>query len=453
MDVPAVRYAYTSDDVRIAYQDFGDGPPGLVCNEPFTHLEGSWTVGPVRRLFERLAHSGRVLVFDHRGSGMSDGFETPPSLEDRILDIEAVLDAAGVETTSLYGSGVGGQVAIGFAAWRSERVHRLLLMHSRVGASGEARAEELNPGIEVDPSTSAAARLEQARTVIGVESAETRYSGNSPSAAGHPGYLESLVAYERLVGSRDVWRKQIESIADIDIVEIAPLVRAETLITSNHNRVHHLGWARLLHELIPNSTLIEFEGEDVEWWLGDNWTEIADTHIEFLTGKPPQHPATSRFGVVMFTDLVASTSSASALGDTAWKQRLDSYEQAAVDIITDHGGQIIKQTGDGHLALFDHPDRAVRAALQLSTRMEAFGTPLRIGLHGGMVEQRGDDISGTTVNIASRVENASAANEVYVTSTIREMLLGSRYEFDAAGTHSLPGFEEPWSLYRAKSRP
>jgi pimeloyl-ACP methyl ester carboxylesterase len=275
-------------------------------------------------------------MFDHRGSGMSDGFETPPSLEDRTRDIEAVLDAAGVETTNLSGYDFGGQLAIGFSAWKPDRVDRLALMNSRVGYSGDAKAEELNPGIEIDQSSTVAVRLEQVRTEVGVESAESRWLGNSPSAVKHPDYLEGGVAYERSVGSRDVWRKQIESVAEIDIVEIAPLVRAKTLITNNHNRVHHVGKARLLNELIPNSNLIEFEGEDMEWWLADNWTEIVDTHVEFLTGSAPQIPTTRRFGVVMFTDLVASTSSSLSLGDVEWKQRLDTYERTATNIVNDN---------------------------------------------------------------------------------------------------------------------
>ncbi|MEE8374730.1 MAG: adenylate/guanylate cyclase domain-containing protein [Acidimicrobiia bacterium] len=452
MEVPAVRYAFTSDDVRIAYQDYGEGPPTIICLAPFTHLEALWTLRGARRVLERSAWGQRVLVFDHRGTGMSDGFESPPSLEDRTLDVKAVMEAAELERANLFGTAFGGQLAIGVAARNPELVDRLVLMNSRVGHSGEARARELAPEVIPDSSAMRAARLEQASTEIGMDESENRWLRDSPSAANHPEDAASSVSYERMVGSRDVWRRQIESIDPIDIVDIAPLVKAPTLVTANNNRVHHIGKARLLHELIPNSTLVEFDGEDFEYWLADNWTDISDTHVEFLTGSIPEPPTTSRFATVMFTDLVDSTSASLAVGDAEWQRRLESHDQTAAKIIRGNSGAIIKQTGDGHLALFDRPDDALRAGLELSTTMQGLDMALRIGIHVGIVEQRSDDISGAVVNLASRVEGIASPNQILVTATVRDMLIGSTFEFEPAGIHNLKGFQEPWALHSVKPR-
>jgi class 3 adenylate cyclase/alpha/beta superfamily hydrolase len=454
VDVPEVRYAFTSDDTRIAYQDFGEGPPVVFAFAPFTHLLGLWDVDLVRqRLLERPALSQRVLLFDQRGAGLSDGFDTPPSLDDRASDIEAVLDAAGVERTSLRGFDFGAQVAIAFAARNPERVDRIALVNARVGPVGDERANELNPDIDVHESASAASRLEQVRTSVGREESDHLWVETSPSALRYPEYIAARTEYERLVGSRDVWRRQIESIADIDIVDVAPLVQAPTLITNNQNRIHHLGKARLLRELIPDATLVEFDGDDAEYWLGSNWAEIEDAHIRFLTGREPRLPATKRLAVVMFTDLVGSTATSLSVGDAAWKERLERYELAAQKASAENQGEIVKQTGDGHLMVFDRPDHAIRAALRLRDRMRELGSALRIGIHAGLVEARGDDISGAVVNVASRVEQAAGTNQVFVTSTIREMLIGTSAEFDNAGPHDLRGFEEPWTLYSVDAGP
>lgn len=450
MAIPPVQYAITSDDVRIAYQDYGEGPPVVFCMAAFTHLTGLWNVDLVRRrLLEPAGRHQRALVFDHRGSGLSDGFETPPTLDDRALDIVAVLDAAGIERASLSGFDLGGQVAVAFAARYPERVDRLVLMNSRVGPLGRARAEELNPDIDEHPSGSAEARLEQVRRAIGLGT-EHQWVETTPSALKHPEYIAARPEYERLVGSRFVWRRQIESIAELDITEHAPLVAAETLIACNDNRVHHLGYARLLHELIPNSTLVEFDGEDVEYWVGDNWAEIAAQQVGFITGEAPQAPVTSRFGVVMFTDLVGSTSTSLAMGDAEWRAHLEQYDHAAEAAIASHNGTIVKHTGDGHLAIFDRPDDALRAAIRLRDRMAGAGIALRTGLHAGLVEERGTDISGAVVNLASRVESSARTNSVFTTSTIRDMLLGTRFRFESAGLHSLSGFDEPWHLFAAE---
>lgn len=449
MEIPPVQYAFTPDDVRIAYQDFGEGPPVVFGMAAFTHLTGLWSVDLVRRrLLEPAAASQRVLMFDHRGSGLSDGFDTPPSLADRALDILAVLDAAGVEEASISGFDLGGQVAVACAALHPERVDRLVLTNCGLGPLGRERAEVLHPEVEVHESASEEARLEQVRRAIGLGT-EHEWVQTTPSALKHPDYIAARAGYERLVGSRDVWRKQIAAVSELDITDLAPRVGAETLITFNDNRIHHLGHARLLHERIPNSTLIEFEGQDVEYWVGDNWADITDQHVRFITGQAPQVPVTSRFGVVMFTDLVGSTSTSLELGDAAWKARLEQYDRAAEAAITAHNGRIVKHTGDGHLAIFDRPDDALRAALRLRDRLRAADIPVRTGLHAGLVEERGEDISGTVVNLASRVESAADTNAVFVTSTVRDMLMGTRFGFEPAGTHALSGFEEPWMLFVA----
>lgn len=446
MEVPEVRFVITDDDVRIAYQDFGDGPPTVFVPTVLGHLEGTWAEEYLlRRFYERLGANLRVLTFDHRGNGMSDGFSDPPSLSERMLDIKAVMDAGGTDQANLLGFSFGAQLAVGFAVQHSERVDRLVLVNSRVGRTGKLRADELHTvGEEPPPSGSAGWDL----NIMGVE-VDDGYTYFSPSLAKYPDVLRSLPKFERMAGTRDVYKRQLESIADVDVVGIAPLVRAPTLITHMAgNRVNHVGYARLLAELIPDSTLLELEGSDHLFWFADNWRDIADAHIGFITESDVDAPAERRFAVVLFTDIVESTSASLAAGDNEWRRRLDAHDRISRQVVTRHHGSIIKNTGDGILATFDTPSRAVDAAIQIRHELAESGISVRGGIHAGEVEVRGDDISGAVVNLAARVEQAATDGAIYTSKTIRDMLIGSQHQFEYAGSHNLKGFDEDWALYQ-----
>ncbi len=436
----------TDDDVRVAFQDFGSGPPVVFSQNVFGHLEGYWEFETLRRLYERLMANVRVLIFDHRGSGMSDGFVESPSLDDRILDIKAVMDAAEVEKASLLGYDVGAQVAVGFAVAHPKRVDRLVLTNARVGVSAYRQADELNPEAEITGPLSGSENALQDLDNIGIKVDES-LTEFSPSIVDDE--LLAAPRFQAKVGSRDAYRRQIDSVAVLDIANIAHQVQAPTLVThTRDNRFIHVGYARLLADLIPDSTLIEFEGDDHVLFVADNWREITDEFITFITQSGVAIPVRRRFSVVLFTDIVGSTRAALTSGDDRWRQRLDAHDRIVSRAVGDHAGSLIKNTGDGILATFDAPSQAVEAALRIRGELATSNIPIRAGIHAGEVEIRGDDVSGAVVNLAARVEQAAEDGDIYATSTIKDMLIGSTYNFESVGSHELKGFDGDWPLFK-----
>lgn len=437
------------DDVRIAFQDFGAGPPAVFAFSLWSHLEGLWEQEMIRRMWERMGANLRVILFDQRGTGMSDGFIERPDLDRRTLDIKAVLDRSDLETASIIAFDAGAPVATAFAASSPARVARLVLVNSRVGPSAKPLADELNPdAIEPKPWATPQARVEQA-DLFGIEFDDS-YTYYSPSMAKYPDYMAWGPLIQRLVGTRDSIKRQIASFAEIDATEYAPRVEAPTLIShANGNRMHHVGYARLLAELIPNSTLDIYEGEDQDYWLADDWQKIVDSHISFVTDAVVEAPLDRRFAVVLFTDIVASTKASLASGDDGWRRSLDTHERISQKVVVQmHSGTIIKNTGDGLLAVFSAPSQAVEAATRLVAELSASGIQIRAGIHAGEVEVRGDDIAGAVVNLTARVEQTAADGDIYTTSTIKDMLIGSIHKFESVGSHRLKGFDGDWPLFR-----
>jgi class 3 adenylate cyclase len=448
MEAPEIRYVIADDDVRIAYQDVGSGTPLILVPTYWGHAEGNWGVEHLRRLYERLAANLRFLTFDHRGTGMSDGFTEAPALEDRVLDIRGVMDDAGLERANLLGFDFGAQVAIGFAAAHPDRVDRLVLMNSRVGAAAKPAADELHPGAEEpDPLSRVEAAL-GAVDKVGIEVAES-FGRFTPSVLKYPDVLREMPRLQRMAGSRDAYRRQIQSVAGVDVTTLAPDVRTPSLVTHmSGNLLHHVGYARLLAELIPDATLLEFEGSDHLYWFADNWREITDTHIGFVTDAEIRGAAERRFAVVVLTDMVGSTRASLASGDQEWHRKLDTHDRICEQVVSRHDGSILKGTGDGVLATFNAPSQAVEAALECRSSLAESGIRVRAGIHAGEVEVREGDISGAVVNLTARIERAAGDGEIYTSATIRDMLIGSAHVFEPAGSHRLKGFEGDWPLYR-----
>jgi class 3 adenylate cyclase/pimeloyl-ACP methyl ester carboxylesterase len=448
MDTPPVEFVETDDGLRIAYQVFGDGPPSVLVPGMTSALQAFWDPGPIMSSMERTAANLRVALFDHRGAGLSDDFDVSPTLSERALDIKAVMEAAGMERASLMGFEFGAQVAVAFAAEYPNRVDRLVLTNGRVGRSARAAADELAPNAPEPLATFISkdnlAKLDN----LGIEVDEdTVYL--SPSLAKHPDQFEQILKFQRLAGSRSVQKRQVVSATGADIVEIAPSVEAPTLIIhSIGNRIYHVGYARYLTQLIPDATLLELPGDDLLYWLSDNWKDYVDAGIAFVTDTTIDAPLERKFAVVMFTDIVGSTATSVDSGDSEWRSRLDMHDWVSGRIVAAHGGSVVKSTGDGVLAMFDLPSQALDAAQELKIELSKGNIELRIGIHAGEIEVRGTDISGATVNLAARVEQAATDGQIYTTKAVRDMLIGSTYGFDDAGSHSLKGFEEEWRLFR-----
>ena len=454
MDVPPVRFVHSNDGVRIGFQDYGTGPP-VVFVQPFlSHLEGIWQHELFRRHFERMSEYLRILTFDQRGNGLSDRTEGLPTLEQRVDDIKVVMETVAVERASLIGWSEGALMCIAFAAQNPDMADRLVVCntHHRIGSQYEGLAEELNP----DPPETTMWKTGEERDA-GVEAFGTEEDTGwvvrrNPSMIDHPDAVSLMPRLMRLIGSSDVVRRQMESLSGIDVSGLPERVTAPTLIThSTENSTVHVGFARALDQLIPNSTLIEFDSPDFDYWVSPNWRDVVDTQISFITGGEVAAPIVRRFAVVMFTDIVDSTAKSIATGDEAWHQKLDAHDRIADGIITSHEGTVVKSTGDGLLATFAMPSQAIDAAVRLRDILTEAGFEMRVGIHAGEVEVRDSDISGTVVNLASRVEQAARPGEIYTTTAVRDLLVGSNRTFKELGTYSLKGFDREWPLCRLEA--
>lgn len=454
MLVPEIRFAITDDDVRIAYQDFGSGPTVLYVLPFFSHLEVQWEQPLISRVYERMGRYLRVLLVENRGTGLSDRTEALPTLEDRMLDIEAVVNSANLDELSLLGPFAGAQMCVAYAARHPVRVEHLVLANPRVGRSLKDQADALKtdaPGpLAYTFQTEKRMMSTAARLGSGLKQSDLETIGShSPSALDHPEYLRWLPRYERMWGSRESVRRQAESIGPLDIADIAPMVRTPTLITHTaDNGILHVGYGRLLNQLLPNSKIIEFPGRDHFYWLGSNWHEIVDAQIEFIAGVTVEAPAERHFAVVMFTDIVSSTETSVAAGDSRWGRVLEQHESVTREVVGRHGGRVVKDTGDGFLCTLSSPSSAVDAAIALRRALSEIGIAIRVGLHAGEIESRGNDVAGAAVNVAARVVEVAEDDEIFTTASMSDLLLGSDHRFADAGEHDLKGFDRSWRLFR-----
>jgi len=435
LELPVTRYAM-SGDVSIAYQTMGDGPidliivPGMVSHVEFMHEGPGYTAS-----LRRLSSFARVVTFDKRGQGLSDRMSGAPSLEQRMDDVRAIMDNIGSKRAALLGISEGSAMSIMFAATYPERVSHLILY------SGFARS----PAQKVD-------NFEE----IVSERAKAWGTGMlikliNPSRAHDPEAVRRFAKFERLSASPGAYRSFTLLNASIDVRSILSAVRVPTLVL--HRRTDTLipvEIGRDLAEQIPGAKYIEYaDGDhmmtygDVETLLGDV-EEFITGHREALSGDIERVLAT-----VLFTDIVDSTRSAADLGDKKWRQLLDSHDQLANEVIERHRGTLIKSTGDGILATFDGPGRAVRCALALGTASKQIGLLLRAGLHTGEIELRGQDIGGIAVHAAARVMARSNADEVLVSRVVTDLVAGAGLKFSDRGSHELKGLPGRWDLFAA----
>jgi class 3 adenylate cyclase len=453
VQVPEVHYVTTEDDVRIAYQVFGEGPPVVYVGPFFNHLEVQWEQPVIARVYERMAPYLRVVLIENRGTGLSDRIDHTPTLTERTMDIEAVVDSVGLDRMSLIGMFAGGQMCVDFAVRHPEAVERLVVANARVGRKLKTQADALKPDAPgpLAYGTQYEEKMIETARHLGTELTEedlAALAAHSPSAFNHPAYVQWLPRFERMWGDREMIRRQAESIAPLEVSDIAPRVVVPTLLThTTENGVIHVGYGRLLNQLIPNSTLLEFDGRDQHYWLAPNWREIVDAHIRFIRRSEIQVPIDRRFAVVMFTDIVDSTQSSMSAGDVRWREMLDIHDAVAQRVVGRNSGTMVKLTVDGVLATFESPSSALRAATELERELGTVGIPIRAGLHAGEVEVREDDISGSVVNLAARVMDAAHSGEVATTSSLRDLMLGSGFEFEPIGVRTLKGFAGEWHLY------
>ena len=438
--IPETRYA-KSGDVHIAYQVVGDGPFDLVLVPGFvSNVEAIWT-SPLRaRFLERLAAFSRLILFDKRGTGMSDRGSQIFTLEQRMEDVHAVMDAARSPRAVLFGYSEGGPMSLLFAATHPQRTSALVLYGSYAKRSW---APDYPWGWKEDKWDAVLGNIEHNwGTPQGVD-----LNMWAPSIANDDKLAGVATAYFRAGASPGAVLGVMKMNREIDVRHVLPSVRVPTLIVHRvGDRVLDVANSRYMAEQIPGSRLVEFPGDDHVPWVGD-FDPILQEVQEFLTGR--RHaPETERvLATVQFTDIVQSTERAAALGDRKWRELLENFQSQVRDNLRHYRGREIDTAGDGFLSAFDGPARAIRCAAAVRDGARAQGIEIRAGLHTGECELIGDKLGGIAVHIGARVAGKAEPGEIVVSQTVRDLVAGSGLQFAERGTHTLKGVPGEWRLY------
>ena len=438
MSGPETRYA-KSGDVNVAYQVLGDGPLDLVMAWGWIqHLDFQWMNPTIASFLYRLASFSRLALFDKRGTGLSDPIAGAPTFEERMDDIRAVMDAAGCERAALVGISEGGPLTIVFAATYPERVSALVAWGTFARIQ---RAPDYPLGIDpsvVEPFIDGVASRWNTGKAIRF------FVANMPT---DPDTSAFLARYERASATPNLVREILRRNCEMDVRSALPAVNAPTLVV--HRRGDYVvpfECGEYLAREIRDARLLELPGD---WHLNgsDGGEEDAlDAIEEFLTGRrhEPPVPVDRVLKTVLFTDIVDSTARAAAEGDRRWHDLLDRHDAAIRRELGRYRGDEVKTTGDGFLAAFDGPGRAINCAQAIALRSRDLGLEVRAGVHSGECELRGDDLAGIAVHIGARVASLAGPGEVLVTSTVRDLVNGSDIDFVDRGRHALKGVPGEW---------
>jgi class 3 adenylate cyclase/pimeloyl-ACP methyl ester carboxylesterase len=436
---PETRYARLGHD-RIAYQVLGQGPPDLVVTlNSFGHVDIAWEDPGFALFLRTLASFSRLIVFDRRGTGASDPLPqgSLPPWESYGEDLVAVLDEVGSEQAAIMGQLDASPMAIFFAGTRPERTSALILAN----ASAKYTASDDYPiGVPPEVAEAIVAQLDQ---LWGTEAMVLQV----PSRANDERFRRWIAKAQRTVGSPRVVQAYTRAMFEVDARPILPLIHAPTLVLHRRNLdMVPVQQGRYLAEHIPGARLIELPG--VEGPLVWEMPELTLDHIqEFLTGIGRVAEPTRVLSTVLFTDIVGSTERAAALGDRRWREVLNVHDELAHRLVEEFGGRLVKTTGDGILATFDGPGRAIQCAAALRDELAGIGVGIRAGLHTGEVELRDHDVGGIAVHIAARVMGAAAPGETLTSRTVQDLVVGSDIVLEDRGTHRLKGVADPWQLY------
>ena len=436
--IPQTRYVRSSGDARIAYQVAGEGPLDLVFVSGFvSNVEGYWEDPAFAHVFERLSSFARGAMFDKRGQGFSDRPPEPPTLEQTMDDIEAVMDAAGMERAAFFGVSEGGPATALFAASHPRRVRALVLYGTWARL---LRSDDYPEGVPREAFESFAARVD---AEWGGPVAADVFA---PSVCDDPQFREHWARFLRRGTAPNGAADLLRMYRDADVRHALPAINAPTLVLHRTgDRLTPLAGGRRIAELIPGARFVELAGNDHLAIIDPD--QIVDEVEEFLTGERHVHEPDRVLATVMFTDIVGSTERAAELGDSRWRELIARHDALVRRELERHRGRPIKTLGDGFLATFDGPARGVRCAQAIADGVRTLGIEIRAGLHTGELEAMGDDVGGMAVNIGARVSALAGAGEVLVSGTVRDLVVGSGIEFADRGTHPLKGVPGEWRLY------
>jgi class 3 adenylate cyclase len=436
---PETRYA-RSGDVHVAYQVFGEGEIDVVLVPGYiTHVELVWEHEPARRFLEGLASFARVITFDRRGSGLSDPVPEAPTLEQRMDDVRAVMDAAGSSRAALIGISEGVPMSILFAATYPDRVQALVCS----GGMARSTADDDYPW-----AAPAAALIEAGTELIAPHwGTGAMIEVVAPSHADDPEARAFFARMERATASPGMLGALVQMFLETDVRDVVASVHVPALVLHRtHDRLVNVGNGRWLAEHLPNARLLELPGDDHVIWYQDAETILGEAQ-EFLTGTRHAPEPERILATVLFTDIVDSTRTAAELGDQRWREVLEGHQRVVREALGRFDGREVKSTGDGFLATFDGPARAIRCARAVLDSSDPLGIRIRAGLHTGECEVMGDDIGGIAVHIAARVSAQAGPGEVLVSRTVKDLVAGSGIEFTDRGVHTLKGVPDTWQLH------
>jgi class 3 adenylate cyclase/pimeloyl-ACP methyl ester carboxylesterase len=439
--VPTTRYA-RSGEASIAYQIVGDGPldilflPGWI-----SQIEQMWELPALRRFLERLARLGRLILFDRRGTGLSDRLVGEHSLAQEVRDAIAVLDAAGSERAALFTYLLGGLVGTLLAADHPQRIGALVMYAS---VSRTSWAPDYDWALTVSEREALVERNVAGWGELDNEGLRTL----APSMAGDPTLTGWLARVQRLAASPGEARAVLSAAIDLDVREALARIRVPALVM---HRPREGGWdvrhSRYLAEHIAGARYVELEGVDSFPFLGDS-DAILEEIEEFLTGTRLRGEPARALLTIVFTDIVDATARAAQVGDSRWRDLLAQHDQNVREELARFGGREVKTVGDGFLATFDvPPSRALRCARAITSAARALGVEVRVGMHTGECELIGEDVGGMAVHIAARVCALAAAGEVLVSGTVFGTVVGGPFSFEDRGQHQLKGVPGRWPLF------
>jgi class 3 adenylate cyclase len=439
--VTDVRFA-RSGDVHVAYRVVGEGPVDLVYAQgAYTHLEIEWELPAFRRYCERLAEFTRLILFDKRGVGMSDRVPGATTLEERMDDVRAVMDAAGSNRAAVMGESEGGPLAMLFAAAHPERTVALVLQ----GAEVRERTDEEWPWGEATDE-----EFEQAMAMIPErwgKGASFHYI--APSVGDVPWLRDWAARLQVHAATPGAWEAFARMAFDIDVRHVVPAINVPTLIIhTTDDQICHVENARFLARTIPGARYVELPGADhVPWFDPD---QVLAEIREFLTGRREAATHDRMLATILFTDLVGSTVRATELGDRRWRDLLEQHHAALRHELHRFDGRELDTAGDGFFATFDGPARAIRCALSIVDAVAPLGLDVRAGVHTGEVELLDGKVAGIAVNIGARVAARANAGEVLVSGTVRDLVAGSGIEFNDRGASELKGIPGEWRLFAVR---
>ena len=441
-EIPETRFTRI-DGVDIAYQVVGSPAdldlvfvPGWV-----SHLEVMWELPEFAHFLDRLAGMGRLILFDKRGTGLSDRVAGVPTVEQRADDIAAVMDAAGSRRAAIAAWGDGAGIAAIFAATHPERVTALVLGSLTVKATGGRRPVVADPALIQQLSAAVETGWGQASLVPLI----------APSRAGDARFLSWYRRWERLSSTPSAAAATLRWAMEGDLGPVLPSVQARTLLVHRAgSAVYDLESVRAAAGLIPHVTSVELPGADGLPYVGDS-DALLDVIQEFLTGTLGPPDTDRSLATVLFTDIVGSTQQADGLGDRRWGYLLEEHHTRIRRLLDRFRGNEVDTAGDGFFATFDGPARAIRCACAIRDAVQEIGIEIRAGLHTGEVERKGRSVTGLAVHVGARAGALAQAGEVLVTSTVQMLVLGSGISFVDRGEHTLKGVPGHWHLFAVQN--